>query len=86
MRMVYQISKHTVYLSIDTPQSIVYTIPRGAAYTKRQAVIVPRKRGDAYGFYQCYLSVTDSIVLSHFAQTKIAASAQLLRLSLLLNI
>ena len=45
MRMVYQISKHTVYLSIDTPQSIVYTIPRGAAYTKRQAVIRPRKRG-----------------------------------------
>ena len=44
MRMVYQISKHTVYLSIDTPQSIVYTIPRGAAYTKRQAVIAPRKR------------------------------------------
>ena len=67
MRMVYQISKHTVYLSIDTPQSIVYTIPRGAAYTKRQAVIVPRKRGDAYGYYQYYLSLTDSIVLSYIA-------------------
>lgn len=66
MRMVYQISKHTVYLSIDTPQSIVYTIPRGAAYTKRQ-VIVPRKQGNAYGFSQYYVSTTDSIVLSHMA-------------------
>ena len=62
-----------VYLSLDTAHSFLYAIPRGAAYTKRQAVIAPRKRGDAYGFYQYYSSAADSIVLSHFAQTKIAA-------------
>ena len=52
----------TLYV-FNTLRPVQYT----TAYTKRQAVIVPRKRGDAYGFYQCYSSLTDSIVLSHFA-------------------
>ena len=56
-----------IHPSLDTLHAFLYAIPRGAAYTKRQAVIVPRKRGDAYGFYQYYLSLTDSIVLSYIA-------------------
>ena len=64
---ICKFSKHMIRPSLDTTQPFLYAISRGAAYTKRQAVIMPRKRGDAYGFYQYYSSLTDSIVLSHFA-------------------
>lgn len=66
MHIVCQIGNHTVCLSIDIQQPVLNSMPRGAAYTKRQ-VIVPRKQGNAYGFSQYYVSTTDSIVLSHMA-------------------
>ena len=63
-----------VLYAVDILCSVPYTIPRGAAYTKRQVVIAPQTRGDAYGYEptERNLVTSDCVDYHHAAYKQIS--------------